>query len=113
MALENQFSMNINMTRFDKSELLNVDNPQYHQLQAKYPHLDSVTMNDMDKKPKLPVHLILEASDYLCIKTDHPLRVGKTGEPVAKKTKFGWTSIAKGTEIDYTALLLTQSNQTD
>lgn len=70
-------------------------------------------MNGMDKKPKLPAHLIFAASDYLCIKTDPPSRIGKTGEPVAEKTKFEWTIIAKGTDIDYTTLLLILSNQTD
>ena len=47
------------------------------------------------------------------IKTNQPARVGKTGEPVAEMTKFGWTTIAKGREIDYTALLLAQTNQSD
>ena len=28
-------------------------------------------------------------------------------------TKFGWTIIAKGREINYTALLLAQTNQSD
>ena len=40
-------------------------------------------------------------------------RVHKTGEPVAEKTKFGWTIIAQGKEIDYTALLMAQTSQTD
>ena len=44
---------------------------------------------------------------------NQPARVGKTGEPVAEMTKFGWTIIAKGREIDYTALLLAQTNQSD
>ena len=112
-ALDGKFKLNVSVTKVDKSELLNVDNPHYQQLIAKYPHLEGVTMDDKDQKPKLPIHLILGASDYLCIKTDQPSRVGKTGEPVAEKTKFGWTIIAKGTEIDYTALLIAQSNQTD
>ena len=89
----------MSVTKVDKSELLNVDNPHYQQLIAKYSHLEGVTMDDKDQKPKLPIHLILGASDYLCIKTDQPSRLGKTGEPVAEKTKFGWTIIAKGTEI--------------
>ena len=70
-------------------------------------------MNDNDRKSKLPIHLTLGASDYVCIKTNQPARVGKIGEPVAELTKFGWTIIAKGQEIDYTALLLAQTNQTD
>jgi hypothetical protein len=112
-ALDGKFKLNVSVTKVDKSELLNVDNPHYQQLIAKYPHLEGVTMDDKDQKPKLPIHLFLGASDYLCIKTDQPSCVGKTGEPVAEKTKFGWTIIAKGTEIDFTALLIAQSNQTD
>ena len=46
-------------------------------------------------KPKLSVHLILGASEYTRIKTGERPRVGETGEPVAKKTKFGWTIIAR------------------
>ena len=30
-----------------------------------------------------------------------------------KKTQFSWTIIARGKEIDYTALLLTQTSQSD
>ena len=101
------------MTKVDKHELLSVDNPNYQKLIASYPHLQGVRIEDNDQKSKLPIHLILGASDYLCIKTDEPPRVGKTGDPVAEKTKFGWTIIAKGKEIDYTAMLLTQTNQTD
>ena len=49
---------------------------------------------DNDPKPFLPVHLILGASDYRTIKTAEPPRVGQLGEPVAEKTKFGWTIIS-------------------
>lgn len=34
-------------------------------------------MEDNDHKAKLPVHLILGASDYMCIKTGEPSRFGK------------------------------------
>ena len=64
-------------------------------------------IEDNNKKSKIPIHLILGASDYLCVKRDEPSRIGKTGDPVAEKTKFGWTVITKGKEIDYTAMLLT------
>lgn len=75
--------MNVCVTKVYKPELLNVDNPQYHEPLAKYSLLEGVTMNDIDPKPKLPVHLFLGANDYLCIKTDQPARVVKTDEPVA------------------------------
>ena len=112
-ALDRKFKMNVSVTKIDKHKVLSVDNPNYQKLIASYPHLQGVRIEDNDQKSKLPIHLILGASDYLCIKTDEPPRVGKTGDPVAEKTKFGWTIIAKGKEIDYTAMLLTQTNQTD
>ncbi|CAB3979479.1 Hypothetical predicted protein [Paramuricea clavata] len=86
--VDDKFKLNVSVMKVDMSELLNVDNPHYQQLIAK-------------------------ASDYLCMKTDQPSCVGKTAEPVTEKTKFGWTIIVKGTEIDYTVLLIAQSNQTD
>ena len=112
-SLDSQFDMDVSVTKVDKPELLHVDNPNYDQLITNYTHLRGVTMNDNDQKPKLPIHLIIGVSDYICIKTNQPARVGKTGEPVAELTKFGWTIIAKGNEIDYAALLLTQTNQSD
>ena len=112
-ALDGKFEMKVNVTKVDKNELLKVDNPKYEELSASYEHLKGIRVEDNDRKLKLPIHLILGASDYLCIKTDEPPRVGNTGEPVAERTKFGWTIIAKGKEIDYTALLLPQINQRD
>ncbi|XP_028407544.1 uncharacterized protein LOC114530162 [Dendronephthya gigantea] len=112
-SLDSQFDMDVSVTKVDKPELLHVDNPNYDQLITNYPHLHGVTMNDNDQKPKLPIHLIIGASDYISIKTDQPACVGKTGEPIAELTKFGWTIIAKGNKIDYAALLITQTNQSD
>ena len=65
-------------------------------------------MADNGRKPKLPVHLILGVSDYMRINTSERPRVGQIGDP-AKKTRFDWTIIAQGKEIDYTSLLLTQT----
>ena len=112
-SLDGKFNMDVSVTKVDKPELLHVDNPHHEQLISTYSHLNGIIMDDNDRKPKLPIHLILGASDYVCIKTNQPARVGKTGEPVAEMTKFGWTIIAKGREIDYTALLLAQTNQSD
>ena len=68
---------------------------------------------DNDPKPFLPVHLILEASDYAAIKTAEPPRVGQLGEPVAERTKFGWTIMSSGKELDHSKMLLTQTSHTD
>ena len=47
------------------------------------------------------------------MKTDEPPRVGQSGQPVAEKTKFGWTTLARNKEINCTAMLLTQTSQSD
>ena len=43
--------------------------PYYDKLIEHYAHLKDVHMEDTDKKPALPVHLILGASEYTKIKT--------------------------------------------
>ena len=52
-------------------------------------------MDDLDTKNILPVHLILGASDYARIKT----RIGALNEPIAEKTKLGWTVISPGKKL--------------
>ena len=47
-------------------------------------------IDDNDTKGKLPVKIVLGASNFLEIKTNMPARIGKTSEPVARLTKFGW-----------------------
>ena len=59
-----------------------------------------VTTNDNDEKVMLPVHLILGTNEYAKIKTGARPRVGRSGEPVAEYTKFGWTILSPGTELD-------------
>ena len=68
-ALDGKFSMDVNVTRVNKGDLLVLDNPNYEQLLRTYKHLEGIQMADNDRKPKLPVHLILGASDYMRIKT--------------------------------------------
>ena len=112
-ALDGKFIMDVNVTRVDKGDLLVLDNPNYEQLLRTYKHLEGIQMADNGRKPKLPVHLILGASDYMRIKTSERPRVCQIGDPVAEKTRFDWTIIAQGKEIDYTALILTQTSQSD
>ena len=50
-------------------------------------------MDNMDTKDFLPVHLILGVCDYTKIKTDTAHLIGAVDEPIAEKTKFGWTII--------------------
>ena len=108
-----EFGMDVCVTKVDKGELLFVDNPHYEELINSYQHLEDVKMEDCDQKPKLPVHLILGAGDYMRAKTSEKPRVGKMGEPVAERTKFGWTILAQGKELNYSAMFLAQTSQTD
>ncbi|XP_046862784.1 uncharacterized protein LOC124456361 [Xenia sp. Carnegie-2017] len=111
--VKGEFQMDVNITKVNKGELLFVDNPIYKALVRSYSHLAGVKIEDDDQKPKLPVHLILGATDYMRIKTSEKPRVGKVGEPVAEKTKFGWTILAQGKELDYAVMFLSQTSQSD
>ena len=63
------FGMDVCVTKVEKGELLFEDNPHYEELINSYQHLEGVKMEDCDRKPKLPVHLILGAGYYMQAKT--------------------------------------------
>ena len=105
--------LNVDVTKVERRELLMIDNPHYQKIINSYDHLKGVEMTDCDPKPHLPVHLILGASEYAAIKTSERPRVGLPGEPVAEKTKLGWTIMSPGTEIDHGNMLLTQTSHVD
>ena len=52
-ALDGKVEMKVNVTKVDKHELLNVDNPKYEELIASYEHLKGVYVEDNDKKSKM------------------------------------------------------------
>ena len=87
-ALNSSTELKIDVTKVDRKELLIVDNPNYKIIES-YTHLQGVHTDDSDSKLHLPVHLILGASEYAAIKTTERPRIGRPGEPVAEKTKFG------------------------
>lgn len=70
-------------------------------------------MNDRDEKPELPVHIILGASEYAKIKTETRPKIGRPGEPVAELTKFGWTIMSPGKEVDLSNMFLMQTAAAD
>ena len=90
-----------------------INNPHYQKIIESYADLKGVEMTDCDPKPYLPIHLILMASEYAGIKTSERPRVGLLREPVAEKTKLGWTIMSPGTEIDHTNMLRTQTCHVD
>ena len=107
-SLKRDFTINTEVTKVHKRELLSLENPRYKQCLDKYEHLKGVEMDDLDNKNILPVNLILGASDYARIKTDTAPRIGALNEPVAEKTKLGWTIISAGKEVDLTLMFMTE-----
>ena len=67
--------MAASVSKVDRSVLLTIPNPRYADKIHQYPHLQGVFMNDEDKKPELPIHLLL---------------------PIFSKTKGGTISIKSG-----------------
>ncbi|XP_046863149.1 uncharacterized protein LOC124456885 [Xenia sp. Carnegie-2017] len=98
--VKGEFQMDVNVTKVNKLLIIIIN-------------YSGVKIEDDDQKPRLPVHLILGATDYVRIKTSEKPRVGKVGEPVAEKTKFGWTILAQGKELDYAVMFLSQTSQSD
>ena len=112
-SLDGEFTMQINIIKVNKSELLHVDNPNYKHLVKAYTHLKGVNVNDDDDKPHLPVHVIPGGGEYARIKTESCPRVGEEGEPIAERTKLGWFVMSLGKEFDHHHMLLTQATQHD
>ena len=107
------FKMDVNLVKVNKGELLTLDNPNYDSVIAKYPHLKGVELHDRDTKPRLPVHIILGAGEYVRVKTETPPHIGEAGEPVVELTKLGWFVMSPGQEFDRNVMMLTQTSQLD
>ena len=111
--LGNDFKISTEVTKVDRDKLLMLDNPKYQDKINLFAHLQGVSMDDDDTKAELPVHVILGASEYAQIKTETKPRVGRPGEPVAERTRFGWTMMSPGKEVDLGSVLLTQTSSVD
>ena len=109
----NDFRINTEVTKVDQDKLLTLENPQYQQKINQYAHLQGISMDDYDTKSELLVHLILGASEYAQIKTETKRRVGQPREPVADRTRFGWTIISPCKDIDLGSILFTQTSNVD
>ena len=109
-SIDSEFRMDAKLMKVNKTQLLTIPNPQYQRIAAMYPHLQPVDIADKDTKEQLPIHVILTAGDYVKIKTNTKLLIGKTGEPIAELTKFGWFLMSLGNEFDRQTMLLTQTS---
>ena len=113
-SLSGDFDLDVNVTKIEKRELLSLENPHYKDVLEKHSHLRGVRMDDdYDKKELLPIHLILGANDYAKIRTSENLRVGRSGQPVAEHTKFGWSIMSPGTEQEVSLGCLAVNSVTD
>ena len=77
-SVTGDFTLNVNVTKIEKRELLTLDNPRYSNLVKYYPHLRGVKMEDSDTEARLPVHVIIGADDFAKIRTSDRLRVGRS-----------------------------------
>ena len=82
-SVTGDLSLNVNVTKIEKRELLTLDNPRYSDLVKSQPHLRGVKMEDSDTKACLPAHVIIDANDFAKIRTSGSLRVGRRGDSVA------------------------------
>lgn len=72
----------------ERGQLVSLGNPNYMDLIQSYPHLEGITMNDTDRKARLPIHLILGASEYAKIETNTPAKIGTPGQPITELTRL-------------------------
>ncbi len=70
-------------------------------------------MIDKDQKEMLPVHLVLGTNEYARMKTEAAPKIGREGEPIAEKTKFGLTLMYPGKEFNLSEILQTQTSTAD
>lgn len=111
--VNNKYTMSSEVSCIDRTVLLTLPNPRYGEVIANNPHLEGVTMDDVDTKTILPVYMVLGASDYARIKTATPAKVGDDGKPVAERTRLGWTIISQGRKMNHSYLMLTRSAHED
>ena len=106
-ALDGSHVMKVKLNKVDRPELLTTSNPQYEKLVREYKHLNSVKMDDVESKARLPIHLVLGSGEYARIKTRTKPLVGNEGDPIAELTKLGWIIMSPGVEVDQNMMLLT------
>ena len=100
VATDGDFQLTKDVSKVEKEVLLTLPNPRYKEMFETYPHLNGVTLADDDTKSELPIHMILGTGVGSDIKMEVLPRVGKPGEPIPEKTRFGWVIQSPGQEMD-------------
>ena len=54
----------------EKDILINIKNPQYEVMVNQFQYLKDIQINNTDTKSSLPIHVILEASEYSRLKVE-------------------------------------------
>ena len=106
-SLESDFSLEMQVSKIDREKLLVLENPGYAEIFAKHNPLRAVVMIDKDSKAELPVYLVIGINECTQIKTVYPPKIGHQEEPIAEKTKFGWTIMSPGNEVNANEMFLT------
>ena len=110
---QGRFSLPVCATKIEQRELLSLENPNYPEMLKRYSHLKGVQMEETDTKKILPIHVILGTNEYTKIKMAGYQRVGEIGEPIAEQTRFAWTIMSSGAEVDIENMFLTQTSVAD
>ena len=62
--LSGSFQFKSEVNKVERETLLSLPNPNYEAVLKQHQYLQNITMNDVDKKTELPIHLVFGASDY-------------------------------------------------
>ena len=106
--VSSNFNFTTEVSKVERETLINIPNPKYDEIIKQFQHLKDIKMNDTDTKSSLPIHVILNASEYSKIKVQEVPRIGLPGEPIAELTKLGWVIISPGRELDLSKMMLTR-----
>ena len=63
-SINGNFEMKVSVTKVNKPDTLQLENPQYKDLLSRCSHLAGVRMAEESEKPYLAVHLILGSGDF-------------------------------------------------
>lgn len=111
--VDGDFTLELDITKVNKRELVVLENPHYKQVLEANSHLKGVQMDDDHKKENLPVHITLGANDFAKIHTSECLRLGRRGDPVAEFRQFGWTIMSPGNDKDLSPVYLAINSKAD
>ena len=92
------FEMDFSCINGEKEVLTFLPNPRIRALKKRYGRFRCLNFSDKNvKEDKLPIHIILGASDFQRIRTMEPLVLGPNpnSDPGAEFTMLGWTLTGK------------------